>query len=387
MIHNALCYCFLPNTMLPQTGTSIISKITATDYFITTNPANMIKTKAYAAKDANSPLAPYQFDRKPVGDHDILIEILYCGVCHTDIHVVRNEWGGNLYPVVPGHEIIGRVTGIGKAVSKFKINDIAGAGYMYDSCRQCDSCRSGEEQYCEEGVTPIMAGKERDGDAPTHGGYASFIVIDENYAVKVSNTLPLAAAAPLLCAGITTYSPLKHVGIAPNHKIGIAGLGGLGHMGVKFAKALGAEVTMLSTSLAKEEDAAALGADHFAWMSDPDTVKSLAGKFDFILDTISSAHDYDSYLSLLKKNGALLMVGLPGIPIKINAAGIVFKRNSITGSFIGGIRETQEMMDFCAEKNITADVEIIAIDQINEAYEKMIKGEVRYRYVIDMSTL
>jgi uncharacterized zinc-type alcohol dehydrogenase-like protein len=347
----------------------------------------MIVAKGYAAQSAVSPLAPFSFERKTVGDHDILVEILYCGVCHTDIHAVRNEWGNAVYPLVPGHEIIGRVITTGKLVKKFAINDIAGAGYMYDSCRSCDNCTAGEEQYCKEGITPIMDGKERDSGAPTYGGYSSCIVIDENYAVKVSPKLQLAAAAPLLCAGITTYSPLKYVKAGPGHKIGIAGLGGLGHMAVKFARALGAEVTILSTTATKKEDALMLGAHHFALTSDPETIKSLKGHFDFIIDTISAKHDYNLYINLLKANGALLLVGLPGSFMEIAPGAIVFSRRNIIGSFIGGIKETQEMLDFCTEKNIVADVEVIAVSKINEAYERMLKGDIRYRFVIDMSTL
>ncbi|WP_143306478.1 NAD(P)-dependent alcohol dehydrogenase [Chitinophaga vietnamensis] len=347
----------------------------------------MIKTKAYAAQSANVPLTPFEFERRPVGDHDILIEILYCGVCHTDIHAVRNDWGGTMYPIVPGHEIIGRVIQTGKAVTRFKINDISGAGYLYDSCRHCYQCAHDAEQYCENGITPIMGGQERETGAPLYGGYASKLVIDERYAVKVPAALPLAAAAPLLCAGITTYSPLKYIKAGPGHKIGIAGLGGLGHMAVKFAKALGAEVTVLSTSTAKEQDAEKLGADHFVWLSDLEAIKTLYGHFDFIIDTISAPHDYNIYVNLLKVNGSLILVGLPGTPLQLDVSGLIFKRRSISGSLIGSIHETQEMLEFCAEKNIVADIEIIPVSRINEAYERMIKGDIKYRFVIDMATL
>ncbi|MCW3466656.1 NAD(P)-dependent alcohol dehydrogenase [Chitinophaga nivalis] len=347
----------------------------------------MIPTKGYAAHDANLPLSPFEFERKPVGDNDILIAILFCGVCHTDIHVARNEWGNAVYPLVPGHEIIGRVIAVGKNVRKFKPDDIAGAGYLYDSCKSCDSCTSAEEQYCTKGITAIMGDVERDNSAPTYGGYSSHLVISEDYAVKVPEALPLAAAAPLLCAGITTYSPLKFVKAGPGHKIGVAGLGGLGHMAVKIGKALGAEITVLSTSPGKREDALQLGAHDFRLISSKEEIKSLQGYFHFIVDTIAADHDYNRYLHMLKKDGALLLVALPEAPVKFTAGAAIFQRRSIIGSLIGSIRETQEMMDFCAAHQIVADVEVIPISQINEAFERIIKGDVHYRFVIDMSTL
>jgi uncharacterized zinc-type alcohol dehydrogenase-like protein len=347
----------------------------------------MIATKAFAAQNATSPLGPFTFDRREPGAHDVQIEILYCGVCHSDIHQVRNEWGGSMYPMVPGHEIVGRVVKVGDHVKKFAVGDLAGVGCFVDSCRTCPNCLDGIEQYCDQGMTGTYNSVERVSKAPTYGGYSSLIVVDENYTLKVSPSLPLERVAPLLCAGITTYSPLRHVGVGKGHKVGVLGLGGLGHMAVKFAVAFGAEVTMLSSSPSKEKDAASLGAHHFALTSDVEKMKSLSNHFDFILNTVSAQHEYGTYLNLLRTNGTMIVVGVPPTPSSVPAFQLIAKRRSIIGSLIGGIKETQEMLDFCAEHNIASDVEVIKIQDINEAYERMLKGDVRYRFVIDTASL
>lgn len=347
----------------------------------------MSNTKAYAAQDAASPVAPFSFDRREVGAHDVQIEILYCGVCHSDLHQIRNEWGNAIYPMVPGHEIVGRVTKTGSHVTKFTAGDLAGIGCFVDSCRSCPSCLAGEEQYCDNGMTGTYNSYERDGKTPTYGGYSTQIVVDEKYTLHISDKLPLEAVAPLLCAGITTYSPLKHVGVGKGHKVAVLGLGGLGHMAVKFAVSFGAEVTMLSHSKSKESDAKRLGAHHFALTSDPAVLQGLQNTFDFILNTVSAPHDYNTYLNLLTTNGTMIVVGAPPAPAEIPAFTLIMKRRSIIGSLIGGIKETQEMLDYCAEHNIVSDVEVIAAQQVNEAYERMLKGDVRYRFVIDIASL
>ena len=347
----------------------------------------MIATKAFAAQNATAPLGPFTIDRRDVGAHDVQIEILYCGVCHSDIHQVRNEWGGSIYPMVPGHEIVGRVVKVGDHVKKFQVGDLAGVGCFVDSCGVCPNCQEGIEQYCDEGMTGTYNGRERATGAPTYGGYSTQIVVKEDYTLKVSPKLPLDRVAPLLCAGITTYSPLRHVGVGKGHKVGVLGLGGLGHMAVKFAVAFGAEVTMLSHSASKEKDAASLGAHHFALTSDAEKMKSLANSFDFILNTVSAQHEYGPYLNLLRTNGTMIVVGVPPTPSSVPAFQLIAKRRSIIGSLIGGIKETQEMLDFCAEHNIASDVEVIKIQDINEAYERMLKGDVRYRFVIDTASL
>lgn len=347
----------------------------------------MPNTKAYAAQAATTPLAPFSFDRRSPGEHDVQIEILYCGVCHSDVHQVRDEWGGSIYPMVPGHEIVGRVTAVGSHVKKFAVGDLAGVGCFVDSCRTCANCQEGLEQYCDEGMVGTYNGRERITNAPTYGGYSTQIVVDENYTLKISDKLPLEGVAPLLCAGITTYSPLRYVGVRKGHKVGVLGLGGLGHMAVKFAASFGAEVTMLSTSPSKEADAKKLGAHHFALTSDPATMNGLQNHFDFILNTVSAQHDYSTYLNLLKTNGTMIVVGVPPTPSAVPAFNLIFKRRSIIGSLIGGIKETQEMLDYCAEHNIVSDVEVIPVQQINEAYERMLKGDVRYRFVIDIASL
>lgn len=347
----------------------------------------MNKTKAYAAYDSSSPLRDYQLERRDLHADDVQIEILYCGVCHTDIHQVRNEWGGSMYPMVPGHEIVGRVTAIGSAVTKFKTGDLAGVGCLVDSCRECDKCKEGLEQFCENGSVGTYNSKEKDGKTITYGGYSKLIVTREDFVLKVSDKLDLKAVAPLLCAGITTYSPLRHWKVGKGHKVGVLGLGGLGHMAVKFASSFGAEVTMLSHSPSKEADAKRLGAHRFALTSDPKTLTSLKKYFDFIIDTVSAPHDYNVYLNLLDTDGIMICVGAPPAPAQVLGFNLIGERRSIAGSLIGGIPETQEMLDYCAEHNIVSDVEMIPMQDINTAYERMMKGDVKYRFVIDLASL
>ena len=347
----------------------------------------MSRTKAYAAYDASSPLRDYDLERRQPGPKDVQIEILYCGVCHSDVHQVRDEWGGSLYPMVPGHEIVGRVTAVGSEVTKFKEGDLAGVGCLVDSCRECPKCKKGLEQFCENGWTGTYNSYERDGKTPTYGGYSKQIVTDEAFVLRVSEKLDLKAVAPLLCAGITTYSPLRKWGITKGHKVGVLGLGGLGHMAVKFAASFGAEVTMLSHSPSKEADAKRLGAHRFALTSNPDTLKELASYFDFIIDTVSAPHDYNIYLNLLNTDGVMICVGVPPEPAEVVGFNLILQRRSIAGSLIGGIPETQEMLDYCAEHNIVSDVEMIAMKDIDNAYERMMKGDVKYRFVIDLATL
>jgi len=346
----------------------------------------MSSVNAYAAQSATSPIAPFNIERREVGPHDVQIEILYCGVCHSDIHQARNEWGGSIFPMVPGHEIVGRITKIGAHVKNFKIGELAGIGCFVDSCRTCPSCLANEEQYCETGMVGTYNGLDKEGK-PTYGGYSTQIVVDEKYTLHVSEKLPLKGVAPLLCAGITTYSPLRHWKIGKGHKVAVMGLGGLGHMAVKFAVSFGADVTVLSTSKSKEKDALRLGAHHFAVTSDPETMKGLQGHFDFILNTVSAQHDYNQYLQLLTLNGTMVVVGVPPQPSVVAAFSLIGKRRSLAGSLIGGIKETQEMLDYCAEHNIVSDVEVIAASEVNAAYERMIKGDVRYRFVIDIASM
>ena len=347
----------------------------------------MASTKSYAAQNAAAALAPWTIDRRDPKPHDVQIEILYCGVCHSDLHTARNEWGGTIYPCVPGHEIVGRVTAVGNHVKKYKVGDIAGVGCLVDSCRECDNCKNDLEQFCSNGMVGTYNGQEKDGSGYTLGGYSKSITVHEDFVLHIADNLQLEAVAPLLCAGITTYSPLRHWKIGKGHKVGVLGLGGLGHMGVKLAVAMGAEVTMLSHSASKETDAKRLGAHQFVLTSDAAQIKKVTGYFDFILDTVSADHDYNFYLGLLKTNGVMVCVGAPPSPAQVPAFNLIFGRKSIAGSLIGGIAETQEMLDYCAEKNIVSDVEVIAIKDINEAYERMLKGDVRYRFVIDMATL
>ena len=347
----------------------------------------MPTVQAYAAPSAKAPLAPFSFERREPGPHDVLIDILFCGVCHSDIHMARGEWGSNgLYPMVPGHEIVGKVAQVGAQVTKYKAGDSVGVGCFVDSCRECAQCKAGEEQFCDRGMTQTYSAKDRHG-AVTQGGYSTRITVDESYVLRIPESIPLDRAAPLLCAGITTYSPLRHFGVKKGDKVAVVGLGGLGHMGVKIAKEMGAEVTVLSTSPSKKEDALKLGAHHFAATADKATFKQLAGSFDFILDTVSAEHDYNAYLGLLKVDGTMVLVGLPEKPVPLSAAPLVMRRRKLAGSLIGGIRETQEMLDFCAQHNVASDIELIPIQKINEAYERMIKGDVRYRFVIDTASL
>ncbi len=347
----------------------------------------MIDVKGYAVQDPHSPLAPFQFERREVGPHDVQFDIMYCGVCHSDLHQIRDEWGGSIFPMVPGHEIVGRVTAVGEHVNKFKVGDLAGVGCLVDSCRHCANCEEGLEQYCLNGHSQTYNGLEQDKKTPTYGGYSNLIVVHEDFVLSVSDKLELAAVAPLLCAGITTYSPLRHWKVGEGHKVAVLGLGGLGHMAVKFAAAFGAEVTMLSTSPSKEEDAKRLGAHKFVLTSDAEQVKAVRGYFDFIIDTVSAPHDYNMYLGLLKTNGVHICVGAPPTPTEILGFNLIGGRKSVAGSMIGGLPETQEMLDFCAEHNIVSDIELIPMSDIETAYERMLKGDVRYRFVIDMSTL
>jgi uncharacterized zinc-type alcohol dehydrogenase-like protein len=347
----------------------------------------MIAVNGYGAESKTAAIAPLSFERRNVGADDVLIDILYCGVCHSDIHTARGEWGPAVYPVVPGHEIVGTVTEIGANVTKFKVGDLAGVGVFIDSCRTCDSCKKGMEQYCDEDMTPTYNGYYRDGVTPTFGGYSATYVIDEKYALHIPFTSQLEAVAPLLCAGITTYSPLRFAGVGKGHKVAVLGLGGLGHMAVKFAASFGAEVTMLSTSPSKEADAKRLGAHHFVLTTDKAQMKPLRNHFDFILNTVAAVHDLNKFLDLLKVDGKMLLVGLPPEDSRVSAGKLISKRRSIVGSMIGGVQETQEMLDYCAANNIVSDVEVIAMKDINEAYERILKSDVKYRFVIDMKTL
>jgi uncharacterized zinc-type alcohol dehydrogenase-like protein len=347
----------------------------------------MARTRAYAAKDPKSPLAPFEIDRRPVGQHDVAIQIEFCGICHSDIHQARDEWGGSIFPMVPGHEIVGRVTKVGSGVTRFKAGDRVGVGCMVDSCRTCPSCRKDLEQFCEKVAAFTYNGTEMDRKTPTYGGYSTDVVVDEKFVLSIPPDLDPAGAAPLLCAGITTYSPLRHWKVKAGDEVAVVGLGGLGHMGVKLAVAMGAKVTMLSTSKSKEADAKRLGATGFALTTEKATFKRLAGKFDFILDTISASHDLATYMGMLKVDGTMVLVGVPTEPTKLHASNFIFGRKSLAGSLIGGIAETQEMLDFCGKHGIVADVEVIPIQKVNEAYERTIKSDVRYRFVIDMDSL
>lgn len=342
----------------------------------------------YAAFSADADLAPFEFTRRDPRPDDVSIDILYCGVCHSDLHNARNDWGFTRYPVVPGHEIIGRVTGVGGAVTRFKIGDLVGVGCMVDSCGHCEPCTASEEQYCLEYSTPTYGGVDRHDGMPTYGGYSDRIVVAEKFVLSIPAGLDPKAAAPLLCAGITTYSPLRHWKIGPGHHVAVVGLGGLGHMALKFAKAMGAEVTLFTRSPAKEQEAHRLGADHVVLSSDPGQMAAAANRFDFILDTVPSQHDLSPYLSTLRMNGTLVLVGLLG-PLEppIHSGLILLGRKRVAGSVIGGIAETQEMLDFCASRNITCDIEMINIQDINNAYERMLKSDVRYRFVIDLASL
>ena len=347
----------------------------------------MIKTKGYAVQNKNSNLTEWNFERRETGPHDIQFEIQFCGVCHSDLHQIKDEWGGAIFPMVPGHEIVGRVSKIGALVTKFKVGDLAGTGCLVDSCRNCSNCKDGLEQYCSNGASQTYNGLEQDKKTPTYGGYSKTIVVSEQFAFHISEKLNLAAVAPLLCAGITTYSPLKHWKVGKGHKLAILGLGGLGHMAVKFGVAFGAEVTVLSSSPEKESAAKKLGAHKFVVTSDKDQLNAVSGSFDFILDTVSAEHDLNIYLSLLKTNGVHICVGAPPTPSQVRAFSLIGNRRSLAGSMIGGTPETQEMLDYCALHHIESDIELINIKDIDLAYKRMLKGDVRYRFVIDMSTL
>lgn len=347
----------------------------------------MIQAKGYAVQSADAKFEPFNFERRELGANDVLIEIQYCGICHSDIHQARNEWRNSIYPMVPGHEIVGRISQVGAEVSKFKAGDVAGVGCFVDSCRVCENCKNDFEQFCQTHCAQTYNSTEMDEKTPTFGGYSNQIVVDENYALKVSATENPAGVAPLLCAGITTYSPLRKFNVGKGQKVGIVGLGGLGHMGVKLAVSMGAEVTVFSTSQSKEADARGLGAHNFVVTKEPENMKPLRGKFDFILDTVSANHDLNMYLNLLRMNGAMVIVGIPDEPAEVHAFSIIGNNRSLAGSGIGGIAETQEMLDYCAENNITSDVEIIPIQNIEQAYERTIKGDVRYRFVIDLQSL
>ncbi len=347
----------------------------------------MIATKSYAAQSETSPLAPYSLDRRDPLPTDVAIDILYCGVCHSDLHQVRGEWHNTIYPCVPGHEIVGRVSKVGSSVTKFQVGDLAAVGCMVDSCRTCPSCKNGREQYCQSFPTFTYNGMDQHSGKQTFGGYADHIVVDEAFTLKISDKVDLAATAPLLCAGITTYSPLRHWKVGPGQKVGIVGLGGLGHMGVKFAHAFGAHVVLFTTSPKKIEDGLRLGADEVVVSTNAEEMKKHAYSFDFILDCVSADHDINAYLNLIKLDGTLTLVGAPEKPLPVAAFNLLLPRKQLAGSAIGGIAETQEMLDFCAEHNITSDIEMIKMDEINEAYERLLKSDVKYRFVIDMATL
>jgi uncharacterized zinc-type alcohol dehydrogenase-like protein len=348
----------------------------------------MYPTKGYAARSKTSPLAPFSFDRRDPGPTDVQIDILFCGVCHSDLHTVRGEWGGTTYPCVPGHEIVGRVVKVGREVNKFREGDLAAVGCMVDSCRTCDNCRENLEQFCDNpGPVFTYNSKDKHTGGITYGGYSKSIVVDQAFVLRISDKLDLAAIAPLLCAGITTYSPLRHWKIGNGHKVGVVGLGGLGHMGVKFANAFGAHVGLFTTSPNKAAEAKKLGAHEVILSKNEDEMEKHEKTFDFILDTVSAPHDLDAYLSLLKRDGTLVLVGASPDPLAVDAFSLIHRRRSLAGSLIGGLAETQEMLDYCAEHGIVCDIEKISIDKINEAYERMLKSDVKYRFVIDMATL
>lgn len=346
----------------------------------------MLPTTGFAASSPTSPLVPFSFERRELKPNDVLIEILYCGVCHSDLHQARDEWGGSIFPIVPGHEIVGKITKVGSAVKKFSVGSVVGVGCLVDSCRSCAHCEEGLQQFCSTTLWTYNA-KPKDSKTPTYGGYSSHIVVDENYVLRVSEKLALDRVAPLLCAGITTYSPLKFCDVKKGQQVAVAGLGGLGHMAVKIAHAMGAEVTVLSTSATKAADAKQLGADHFAATSNKSTFSTLANRFDVIINTIAAPHNLDAYLNLVKRDGTMVMVGLPSTSLNLGPGSLIRSRKKLMGSLIGGIEETQEMLDYCTEHNILSDVEVIPMQQINEAYERMLKGDVRYRFVIDMKSL
>lgn len=358
------------------------------DIHVTNIREHAMEVKAYGAYASDKPLESMDIQRRAPGPDDVQIDIVYCGVCHSDLHQVRSEWGGTHYPCVPGHEIVGHVSAVGDKVSAFRVGDTVGVGCMVDSCQHCHSCDEGLEQYCENGFTPTYNGATEDHPGHTLGGYSQKIVVDQNFVLKIRHPEDqLAAVAPLLCAGITTYSPLRHWKVGPGQKVGVVGLGGLGHMAVKFARAFGAHVVVFTTSPSKTEDALRLGAHEVVLSKDPEQMKAHAGTFNFILDCVSAQHDLNTYLGMLKPDGALTLVGAPDKPLPVLSFSLILGRKSLSGSMIGGIPETQEMLDFCGEHGITADIEMIRMDQINEAYERMLKSDVKYRFVIDMASL
>ncbi len=343
--------------------------------------------KAFGTEAAEAPLKSLNIQRRSVQAHDVEIEILYCGICHSDLHTARNEWHGTVYPVVPGHEIVGRVTSVGSHVKNFKVGDLAAVGCMVDSCRDCEYCKEGLEQYCSTGNTLTYNSPDSNLGVQTYGGYSESIVVDEHFVLRVPENLDPAATAPLLCAGITTYSPLKHWNVGPGKKVGIVGIGGLGHMGIKLAKAMGAHVVVFTTSVSKTADAKRLGADEVVLSTDKDQMSKYANSLHFVLDAVSASHDINAYISLLKVDGTIALVGAPEHPLPVSAFSLIPSRRSFAGSMIGGIAETQEMLDFCGKHNITSDIELINIQQVNEAYERLLKGDVHYRFVIDMASL
>ncbi len=348
----------------------------------------MAKAIGYAAYDPKKPLAPFDFERREPGPEDVQIEILYCGVCHSDLHQARDEWGNSAFPMVPGHEIVGRVTKVGSGVTKFKAGDLAGVGCLVDSCRTCPDCQQDLEQYCNDSTYTYNSPDKKNPGKSTYGGYSNLIVVDQHFVLKVSDKLDLAAVAPLLCAGITTYSPLRHWKVGPGMKVGIVGLGGLGHMGVKFAHAFGAHTVLFTTSANKVEDAKRLGADEVVISKNADEMQQHAESFDFILNTVAAPHNLDAFTGLLKRDGTMCLVGVPDSPHPSPAVGnLIFKRRALAGSLIGGLRETQEMLDFCAEHDIVSDIEMIDIQEINEAFDRMQKSDVKYRFVIDLASL
>src|SRR5271165_3762362 len=360
----------------------------STDVEVTTrNSVNTYKTAGYAAHSASTPLGRFSFERREPGPTDVQIEILYCGVCHSDLHTARNEWGNTVYPVVPGHEIVGRVTKVGAEVRKFKPGDSAGVGCLVYSCGHCANCKDGLENYCEMGLGGTYNAEDKHLGGMTYGGYAHSIVVDEHFVLRIPEGMDLAGAAPLLCAGITTYSPLRHWKVSKGQKVGVVGLGGLGHMGVKFANAFGAHVVLFTTSPNKKADALRLGADEVVVSKNSDEMQKHLGSFDFILDTVSAEHNLNAYLDLVKLDGTLTLVGASPTPLPVAVGSLLFRRRQLAGSVIGGIRETQEMLDFCAGHGIAADIEMIRIQQINEAYERLLRSDVKYRFVIDMASL
>ncbi|WP_310588985.1 NAD(P)-dependent alcohol dehydrogenase [Dyadobacter crusticola] len=346
-----------------------------------------INVKAYGTEAADADLDQLDIHRRKPTAHDVEIDILYCGVCHSDLHTIRNEWHGTQYPCVPGHEIVGKIVSVGEHVTKFKVGDVVGVGCLVDSCRECQYCQEGLEQFCEPGATQTYNSPDKYLDTPTFGGYSERVVVDENFVLRIPENLDLAATAPLLCAGITTYSPLRHWNVGPGKKVGVVGIGGLGHMAIKIAKAMGAEVVAFTTSEAKFGEAKRLGADEVVLSKDADQMAAFRGKLHFILDAVSAEHDINAYLNLLRVDGSLALVGAPEHPLPVAAFSLIIGRKSFAGSMIGGIAETQEMLDFCGEHNIVADIEMIDMQDINEAYERLLKGDVQYRFVIDMASL